>query len=462
MGMWGQVIAGWRWLPILLAPAALPAAAGETGEPLRNLDDPAALFIALDAIAYDVVAELAEREGLFESFGRPIPLVGAFPSSTSVTFGGMFDDLGVPHPPGYEARYYDLETGRMRGGGLFSYKNTRPAWHDLFDWKLDRMLQKAWGYFRPRPFAKKEVRLLVESLERKLKDNDSAPAIFAYLVGGDALGHRRGPAAVRDMLHELDEQLIAMRERLDTPFRLLLYSDHGMAGNGEALRNLRMSVNKAVKAAGFRVARRVRRDNQLVFVRLGLLGSLVAYSAAGRERAAAGAIASVPGISLCSTREDVDSWQLYADSQLARIERRRAGQELYWRYRRVNGDPLGYGSMQARLESTPDGWVHDSLWYSETLEHRYPDALYRVAAAFELVQNPASVLCSLAPGYMYGPNFTFVVSRLTVGKLRYTHGSLDRGQTLGFLVSDDPLWSGKKSVRFDELFEFFPAVYGSR
>ena len=83
------------------------------------------------------------------------------------------------------------------------------------------------------------------------------------------------------------------------------------------------------------------------------------------------------------------------------------------------------------------------------MDHRYPDALHRLAASFELVNNPASVTCSVAPGSLYGARRTALAARLSIGHLRRTHGALDRTATLGFLMSDLPGWKAPKAVPFD-------------
>ena len=124
-------------------------------------------------------------------------------------------------------------------------------------------------------------------------------------------------------------------------------------------------------------------------------------------------------------------------------------------------DPLGYAEVIARLESEgggEEGFHPAWQWFDATVHHAYPDALYRLVRAFDLVESPASIICSVAPGYMYGSRRTELSGRLSVGALRYTHGALDSGDTLGFLVSDHPAWQGVKAVPFDRAFDRFVAM----
>ena len=84
-----------------------------------------------------------------------------------------------------------------------------------------------------------------------------------------------------------------------------------------------------------------------------------------------------------------------------------------------------------------------------------PDPAHRVARAFDLVQHEASVVCSVAPGYMFGAALTEFAGRLGVGRLRWTHGALERADTLGFVTTDERstelLSTGETAIRFDEL-----------
>jgi hypothetical protein len=98
------------------------------------------------------------------------------------------------------------------------------------------------------------------------------------------------------------------------------------------------------------------------------------------------------------------------------------------------------------------GWHPPQSWLVATLDARYPDALRRIATGFELVANPASVLCSLAPGHSYGSPWTELGARVSLGGLRWTHGALRREDSLGFVMSDLPGWApGGRALAFDEL-----------
>jgi len=99
---------------------------------------PRTLLIALDAVPYWVIADVADPalgdESLFQGFKGPVPLISAFPSSTSVAMVGLLAPLGLGKSPGYEARFFDWQQMKVRGGGISSYSKIEFPWREFFDW----------------------------------------------------------------------------------------------------------------------------------------------------------------------------------------------------------------------------------------------------------------------------------------------------------------------------------------
>jgi hypothetical protein len=224
---------------------------------------------------------------------------------------------------------------------------------------------------------------------------------------------------------------------------VVLLSDHGLAG-GEPLANVFRPVKRALRDAGFRYRRRLREPHDVALTPFGLVSSFEIYTAAGMEPEVARSVAAVEGVDLCVHRE-AEAWVVVGREGEATFRRRGVAAATEWSYAPADGDPLEYGSL------ADGGWHDDRWWLQATAEHRYPDALHRLARGFELVENPASILCSTGPAYMFGSRKTEHASRLTGSRLRWTHGALERDATLGFLMSDDPRLPLSGPVRFDEV-----------
>lgn len=431
---------------VALLMAAWPVAAG-------GLDGRRVLFIALDGVAYDVVAQVvAEGNGerpLFEGLSRPTALISSFPSSTSVAFSGIFEVFGVEASPGYEAHFFDREKNEVRGGGPISYRRIDFAWRDFFDWRRTNLLQRGFGKLRRRA----GIQELEEGLQSFLASDEET--FFIYVAVTDGHSHLRGPDSVAELLLELDRMLKELRKASQEDFYVVLFSDHGNAG-GIPLENVRKSVKKSLKRAHFRVRKRLTRDDDVVLPAFGLVSNLEAYTAPRSAAQVSRVIAEVPGVEVCVNRRQSGdpSWLVVSADGEALIQKRqtRLGQAL-WSYEARTGDPLGYRPVVERLRQQsgqPDTtWFADREWFSATEESQYPDALYRLATGFEKVQNPASVLCSLGHDYMHGSAMTVAAARMTVGRVKWTHGALHRDASLGFLMTD---WPGFKQqfVRFDE------------
>lgn len=445
---------------VALALAAPPVGGFEVESPAERT-----ILVALDAVPWKLVAELtAEERGeraLFPGMGRPARMVSTFPSTTSVALGGMLGPLGLERSPGYEARFFDRSAGRVRGGGPFSYFRIDFAWRDFFDLGKRGPAASAISALRP---VRSSLGRLEKGLETYLGGDlyERQESFWVYVGATDLAGHLKGPEALARVLVRLDRLLDRSRRRYpDRPFRTVLFSDHGIAG-GEPLRNVWRPVKRALRDAGFRRRKRLVGADDVALTPFGLVSSFEIYCRAGCEPDVARAVVAVPGVDLCAYRAE-GGWTVASARGAARIERRRRGEGSAWRYRPVSGDPLLYAPVAARLAKSgeSDRFVADRRWFEATaVGHRYPDALHRIARAFELVENPASLVCSVDDGHMFGARRTEIGSRLATGRLEWTHGALEAEATLGFVLSDVPGWREPAAVRFDESLTPFAAAGG--
>jgi hypothetical protein len=256
------------------------------------------------------------------------------------------------------------------------------------------------------------------------------------------VAHLDGPGGFERVFAELEHELAAARAKED--FFTVVLSDHGVGPLDERappLRNVRKGVREALRAAGYRISSSPGEDG-VALVPFGLLSSFVAFSSPERDEDVAAALSAVEGVAVCAAPSG-EGWVVRDGEARAVITRRGDAGATEWRYEPVSGDPLEYQDLAGV-------WRSSRAWLESTGERRFPDALHRVARAFDLVENPASAVCTTSPGHMFGPRRTDWVGRVTVGALRWTHGALERPDTWGFFMTDHPYLLQQGPVRFDE------------
>jgi len=435
-------------------------------KPLPAAPQPRLLFFALDSVPYRLVAELTDpargRDALLQGFSHPIPLISSFPSTSSIAFTGILEPFDLPRPPGYEARFFDREANAIRGGGLVSYYKIGFPWREFFTWTYDDPVRRAFATARPARSSAGEVRWVLDAFA-----HSDEPQFFGYVALTDGTAHLKGPAGLEVALAALDDGLRRLRgDRPDRPFYTVLYSDHGIAG-GEPLINVRQAVKEALHREGFRLTQSLRRPGDAVMVPFGLVSSFEVYLEDERGLEVAEALARVAGVDLCvARRPQADGWEIFGAASRAAIETRSDGPQQEWAYLADRGDPLEYSpvvdELRRRAGDPAATWFPDAWWFAAAWDHRYPDALHRISRTFDLVANTASVVCSLAPGYMYGAWKTDVAARLSTGRLHWTHGALYREASRGFLMTDLPGWQLPPAVRFDQALEPFAHLDGEQ
>jgi hypothetical protein len=442
-----------RWLPLLLGIGAVALlvtqlAVGEEPGRIRTM------VVILDAVPFqtvvDVIDSRPEGEELFVGFQPVRPMISTFPSSTSVAMVGLLEPFELPRSPGYEARFFDWQERKVRGGGAISFFRIDFAWREFFDWSRKGVVRSAFGGLRPVSASGTRLGKSVEAFFRSPKDT-----YFIYLETTDLAAHTKGPEALQEVMIWLDEAILEARRRFpESPFRTVIFSDHGVEGEAEnRLENVLPAAREAVLDGGFRLTEKLRGPSDVVLTPFGLVSSFEAYTDPQNVVEVATRLPGAAGVDLCVYRGEGEEGPLFVvdEEGQARIERVQHAGSVSWSYEPEGGDPLGYAPVVASLAAGSLGAesFSDELWFEATAGHFYPDALYRIARAFELVENPASVLCSLEPGYMYGMKNTERLARVGGATVRWTHGALHRDATLGFLLTDDERFMGSGALRFD-------------
>jgi len=203
---------------------------------------------------------------------------------------------------------------------------------------------------------------------------------------------------------------------------------------------------RALRASGRSKAKHLRTRRDVVFAPFGLVSSFVAFTPPGEEAEVATTIAAVAGVDVCAHPTADGGWRVVGRDGQATFRRLPSGG---WSYDSEVGDPLLLSPLLRERGLVPEE-ISDSALVAASLEGTFPDPLHRIARSFDLVENPASLVCSTAPDAMFGSRTTSLGSRLSVGRLRWTHGALGRQASLGFLTTEVEPWETPGFVRFDQ------------
>ena len=408
------------------------------------------LIVLLDAIPYGVVERITDpslgETALFQDLKGPVPMVSTFPSGTNVAIPALVAPFGVGVSPGYENRHYDWARNTVRGGGLISYYRIEFPWRGFFDVTRTGVALGGLNALNPTRGSIKQLRKGIEGFVASEKD-----LYTVYIGETDLVMHFSGPDAARPIFEALETMLREVREEHpDRPFDVVILSDHGVEG-GDPLINVRQPVLKALKKAGYRYEKKLKRPDDVVLTPYGLVSNLEAYTRDEIKPQVAEVLANVPGVDLC-VFERPDGWVIEGTDGKAVFRRHDTPEGKCWSYEPLSGDPLHYlpliDAFSQRTGKTID-CLPDEAWFETSADCEYPDAFFRLEQAFELVENPASVVCSVSPGYLYGARMTEFGSKIASGPLRWTHGALHWEATLGFLMSDRADWNPPRFARYN-------------
>jgi len=421
----------------------------------EQIKSPRILLIGIDAVPFSIINKLINKKSnnkIFSNFKGPTAVVNSFPSNSHVAWSGLLEPFNVAKPPGYEGQYFDINKQQVVGG--VSLFDEPTDWQHYFNWRLEGVVKTAFAYGWPEHYSLTEIDDGLDAFSK------SEQAYFSmYIVSTDGIGHTKGPDVLIHFLTELDKKLKNFKKQHpDKPFYTVLVSDHGMAG-GSPLVNVLTDVENTLEDADYLIRDEIKTDKDVALISFGLLTSFVLYTKEDVKQIVAHLVSSVNGVDLCVTKNKT-SWHVINRKGYAIIHHKQQQKKSFWQYEIKTADPLNYKKLQQKLLSTAQnaeqqqGWFSDQQWFDVSKNDFYPDALYRIANGFNLVSNPASVACSIAPSYMFGSLLTEYIAIPTVGPLKWTHGALHRDASLGFLMSDIPDWDAPDVIRYNRALEF--------
>jgi hypothetical protein len=401
------------------------------------------LFIVVDAVPFDV-AEEAWVRGALPGFPKPSRLLSTFPSLTHVAIPALLRGFRDERPGGYEPVWFAPDRGQilrdfdmLPPGGLRHWPPGIVGEVAMYSFPMGL----SWG--QARHFA------------YEAGAHPEQP-LLAWVSATDAVAHFKGRAALLEAFLGVCRTVLETREeiarRFGTAPRVVLVSDHGTAflekktyawlGPDQ--------LGRVLGLFGFQVGK--GGEDGVALPCLGNVGGGVAYTHPRLAVPAAEAVAETHGVDLAfgrmpegftvfAVREDGSHratirWE---DDPAPNERALLPGDRMRFRYDPEQGDPLGYADLAGR-------WMDDAAWFEATYDRHYPDVLRRVHdAVSELVQNPATVLFSMEPGWVYGPASVHRAS-LFMGGQNGTHGGITKDQTIGFAFdSSGPLPSYLRS-----------------
>jgi hypothetical protein len=395
------------------------------------------IFLLLDGVPYDLV-ELLYEQGLFRTFHPPQRVITCFPPMTDPAYAVLFD---AGRPLGFEAKYYDKETNTLSDGSKVYLRGlNRPAYSYMR--YRPRPFYAALQYGAPNLGMRGELCIMLRRF-REAKDR----AFFAYIASTSGLGTTEGWTGIVKYLERLDRlahQLI-MENRGNVKVTMLADHGHTLMPAEEA------DLAAHLRQSGFRVTKKIRSDNDVVLIRLGLITNAVVYTR--RPASVAQALIGSPAVNLCIYPED-DWVTVMNEAGKGRIFEKNGR----FRYDDSEGDPLEMRPILARLAAEGacdrDGFVDKKKLFEETFDHTYPDALYCLWRAFHgLVQHPPDLAVTLHDNYMnHNRAFSFFV------KANSTHGSLNNLNMTTFVMSTARAF--ERPLRMEDLKAVFEEMTG--
>jgi hypothetical protein len=373
------------------------------------------LIVLLDSIPFWAVQERWDR-GEFRCFDRPQKVIPVFPSLTELCFSKL---LGAPPLPGIADEYYDRDS--MSSRNVFWERvlgQYREPWERRVHYAASAY-ESSLTYLQPREWFAAE-------LARAKKTFDESPhrVTLIYFVSASAMLSRYGRAGLDEVLDGANRLCTQVLYERQGAVKITLMADHGH----NLMATTNVSLDPALRAAGFNPARQLVHPNDVVIE----LHGLVTYTGirTNRPAAVARAVLACPQVELAT----------YMDGPAVIVRDRHGSASIEcrmgkFRYHSIDGDPLHYGpvlaSLRPRGKCDEDGFVPDADWFDATVGHENPDGPRRLWDAFHgTVVNPPELMITARDGFCAGRSDLQVFI-----KMASTHGSLNQVNSATFVMT---------------------------
>ncbi len=374
--------------------------------------------ILLDGIPFKLVQRMYQQ-GHFRLFYPPTELISCFPSNTDVAYCEMFCPGTLS---GYEALYYDRQTGRLSDGNKTYLSGANAPWEKYLDYRISMLLDPI-GYVSPNLVFNQEMAGIERTIEQK-----KCGTVLAYSVGTSNVGTRKGEEGLVDCLKRIDQLCEKVVHDRRGSCRITILADHGH----NLTPSNRFDVADVLKANGFRVRDKLVGSNDVVCIEFGLVTYSAMYTN-DPEKVAVVLLDQEPvELAVYPVRANGEDRIVVRDKGgMAYISRIKAN----YRYEPVTGDPLKLDGILKRLrrEGKVDsaGVIDQKALFRATVHHEYPDPLHRIWRGFHgLAKHPADLVVTVKDGWFCG-SLSFARS-INVAS---THGSLNEANSVTFIMS---------------------------
>ncbi len=381
-----------------------------------NAKDCPHYVILLDGIPYILIKQMYD-EGYFRLFYPPQKLISEFPPMTDLAYSQIFHTTPLL---GFECLYYDRSKNRLSNADMVYLSQKNAPWQKYLDYRAP-MIFDPLGYINPDFLFNHELRSIESTINRKRKGT-----VIVYSVGTATIGTRKGKEGFIDCLKRINylcEKLVYERRG---KVAITMLADHGHNLVPAKYFNLR----KALKKWGFHPTNRLKKPEDIICIEYGLITATFLYT--NQPEKVAACMAKEQAVDLAVYFDKLrDKVVVVGEKGIAYVSKTDKG----YKYEAVKGDPLKLKSIIQKLKSEgkvdSSGIIDDRALFLATVDHIYPDPLYRLWKCFHgQALFPPDVVLSIKDGWCCGKeSFAKTIN------VASTHGSLNWINSVTFIMS---------------------------
>jgi hypothetical protein len=423
---------------------------------------PKRLVVAIDGVSYRDMKALQEGVTYRDSKGKQIhrrafnqgyfPVsrnVSTFPSTSDVAWTDILGDRPLP---GYQRTFFSTAANSELSVNPIT---SSMEYERQMNCQVENSFFRAMSYAVPVHMFNHETRELVN---RFLQSTNEADTYYAYLRSTDDAQHLSGD--IFAVLCTLDETLKELRARYRASegreLQVLILSDHGHNHSGVGHR---VKVRAFLKKAGYRLSQSIESPKDIVLPTAGIESWVEIHNSPSETEKLIQLLWHLRGVDVLTARipGEINQFAVVnSKGERASIEWNVANNSF--RYSPETGDPINYlpviEALTRKNQLGTDGFASADAWMTETLTHRYPLALERIARGHtQITLNPATILISLSNDFVHASWLLKKGSDLV--RSGSTHGGLDDLNSNGILLSSFAPTTDTSTRRLAALFEGF-------